>query len=257
MASNRLFALGKERAAATGRKTVDDSDIDWIASQMKPGEEATFAAPGAFKTFDRGMRLGGAGKSKAGGDTVARKSKAGKGRKSKSGSAAPAKKPGRVRRAARAVAGAVKSVANRIRGRRSAPKTAKRSGARRKSLPPSSGGMVLYTVGADGVAVPANAGPPSSRRKGGKKGGNLANLRPSGKGMAMLTMGGAFIVVELPIVGSTRRSTILLALAGAVTLGAHAWKKPKLMRHAAALTAGAAVGIGAGKGKAKMDEGKT
>ncbi len=105
----RLRELGEKRGRKTRRRVPTEADLDWIARQMRPGEEADFL--GGFGDFEAGMAAGAEG----------RKQMAGKGKGKK--------------RAKKAAAAAADAVVAAVAAR--APKKKKRKGValtkRRKS----------------------------------------------------------------------------------------------------------------------------
>lgn len=64
----RLRELGEKRGRKTGRTVPTEADLDWIARQMKPGEEGEFL--GGFSDFETGMLAGAEGRK-----TMAKKGK--------------------------------------------------------------------------------------------------------------------------------------------------------------------------------------
>ena len=248
---NRLAALGRQRAAETGRTSPSDADLDWAVAKATPAEISTWATPEGFAALEQGM--------KGGDGTMAKKSISGRiksalgvGKKSrgakKRGSAASVQiiateigpmvatsRPAKRKGSAPKKPGLFGRIKAAITKRRAAPRKAKKSTA-----------LVMYSPGANVPAVR------SSRSSGG------LSTMGKGKGLEMLTMGTAVIVggaagyalqkqpaVTLPWVGwQVRRGSLAFVAGVAITLATRK-RYPKIARHAAALTVGIATGAAA------------
>jgi hypothetical protein len=217
---NRLTKLARAQGKATGRAAPTSADTDAILERARPEDLAAFESPDAFKRIEKGMAQG-AGR-KGGANVANKRSKSGSKRVKKSGS-----KPGRVRRAASAVAGAVGAVVNRVRGRKAPTARKGATGKRRKksagrtpaSRQPGPGPMVMEQLGDGSFAVVQPA--PSSRRKGkGKgKGGRFGKGGAMVAGVAQNVTGAELVIDAALALGAGAASVKLDQMIAARPLG--------------------------------------
>jgi hypothetical protein len=125
---NRLAALGRQRAAETGRTSPSDADMDWLVKQAKPAEVTSWGTPKGFAVIE---------KSFAGANAS--------GTKDKEGTMAK-KKPGIGARVKSALGiGKKKAAPRRAAGGSSAPKSGSRG--KKKGIIARAGGAIKSTFG--------------------------------------------------------------------------------------------------------------
>jgi len=286
---SRLQALGAQRAKATGRTAPNGADLDWMAKQATPAEVVAWATPEGFAALESGMKQGAKGE---GGDMAKRTAKKGIGRRIGEAVGILKPKAGKARRGSSrggAASTGVVSVPLSAMGappssRRRGPSPKKGIGARIKSAIglgpkpatrraassggrsrarvalPTSQGLALYEAREVAPGVFEAEAPRSGFHGIERRGRGGGDMMPSakGRGMELLTMGGAAIgggalgfwlqtqaPVTIPMVGwKIRRGSIAFVVGLAITIGTRR-RWPKVARHAAALTAGIGAGAAA------------
>lgn len=281
----RLAALGRARAAETGRTSPSDADMDWLVKQAKPTEVAAWGTPKGFATIEKSF----AGASKPGtkgkGSVAMAKKKTGFGAKVKSAlgigkkkaaprraSSAPksgsrGKKKGIIARAGGAVKKALgfgKKAPPAFGKRKSFPGLPAPKRTLAVSVPTASGNLGLFEAklnpatgvyemekpeGGHHAVQPHARGKGGGMSFGGSKGGSMVPTLTLG----LSVLGGGALgmylqtlpTMTLPVVGWKVRKGVVAFFVALAAAVALRNKAPKIARHFAGLTAGIAAGMGA------------